>query len=99
MVKVGVVVVLVELENLKEVVQEEMDVLDHQVAVSQNVDQVDVCHKEEIQVDMLVGSSGGSSSFSFGGSSSGTSGGPGMFTNMFFSIPEIMNRIIYCNAI
>ena len=54
MVKVGVVVVLVELENLKEVVQEEMDVLDHQVAVSQNVDQVDVCHKGKIQVDMLV---------------------------------------------
>ena len=56
MVKVGVVVVLVELENLKEVVQEEMDVLDHQVAVSQNVDQVDVCHKEEIQVDNVGGS-------------------------------------------
>ena len=63
MVKVGVVVVLVELESLKKVVQEEMDqvveneakVLDHQAAVSQSVNQVDVCHQEEIQVDMLVG--------------------------------------------
>ena len=51
MVKVGVVVVLVELESLKKVVQEEMDqvveneakVLDHQAAVSQSVNQVDVC--------------------------------------------------------
>ena len=61
-VRVGVVVVLVELENLEKVVQEDVDrdvesevvVEDRKVAVSLYVDLVDVCCQVESQVDMLV---------------------------------------------